>query len=152
MNILFLDVDGVLNNWPDRKEFGLHYICPAKVLVLATIIEKTKAKIILSSTWRLAKKNSDMVERALAQAGLRFEGSTEDLIWIKRKQSLTITRADEIIDWLKRNAAKSDKFAILDDTEEAGYGLEHSFFKTDDDIGLTTEIAQRVITHYGNCD
>ena len=58
MKIIFLDVDGVLNNINDFKqkknkeelEHGLVLSKP-KIKLLHQIQEKTGAKIVLSSTW-----------------------------------------------------------------------------------------------------
>ena len=62
MKVIFLDIDGVMNNETDffeLKKFGHPINSGGKVLnrgclaLLQHIIENTSAKIVLSSTWRL---------------------------------------------------------------------------------------------------
>ena len=65
MKIIFLDIDGVLNSigWVERTK-GTAYedkeIDPSKVRLLKQIIDKTDAKIVLSSTWREVNGSDDI--------------------------------------------------------------------------------------------
>ena len=54
MNYIFLDVDGVLNS--DKSLMTDDSLEDALIENLKVIVEKTNAKIILSSAWR--RKNS----------------------------------------------------------------------------------------------
>lgn len=52
MKVIFLDVDGVLRHdfyEGTKEDYGID---PEKLKLLKEIIDKTKAKIVLSSTWR----------------------------------------------------------------------------------------------------
>lgn len=140
MKVIFLDVDGVLNTPKLIKKFGYDHIDPVLVALLARIVRETEARIVLSSTWRIDENNRNMVEAALAQHGLELLGSTpvykkEFLDWVRRHE--------EIGAWLAENQVS--KFAILDDLDDAG--IEGSFFQTDENLGLTVEIAEKVILH-----
>lgn len=68
MKIIFLDIDGVLNSelfarevkdfcyeWPEGTEGIGHHekFCPRSKALLNSLIEKTDAKIVISSSWRL---------------------------------------------------------------------------------------------------
>lgn len=48
--VLFLDVDGVLNNY---RTGGIFTVTKSKLRLLQQIVDRTGCKIILSSTWRL---------------------------------------------------------------------------------------------------
>ena len=59
MKIIFLDVDGVLNN-ADDSDYHVHkggcdFYSPKCVSLLNQITGATGAKIVVSSTWRLSK-------------------------------------------------------------------------------------------------
>jgi predicted mannosyl-3-phosphoglycerate phosphatase (HAD superfamily) len=55
MKIIFLDIDGVLNNYNTLGE-GLNWESNA-VKILKRIIKETGAKVVLSSTWRRGSIN-----------------------------------------------------------------------------------------------
>ena len=52
MNIIFLDVDGVLNSLPYCNKYPEEEISEYHVKMLAQLYNKVNAKIVLSSTWR----------------------------------------------------------------------------------------------------
>lgn len=144
MKVLFLDIDGVLNTPKLLKKFGYDYIDPILTALVARIVNETKAEIVLSSTWRIEDKNKKLVEEALAQHYLEIYDSTpvitrqggwESAGWVERRE--------EIQAWLDENRVA--KFAIIDDWDDAS--IEGSFFKTNEDIGLTVSIAEKIIEH-----
>lgn len=54
MKVIFLDIDGVLNVYPQGfDEYGSKFH-PHFVENLKCLIEKTEAKILISSTWRFS--------------------------------------------------------------------------------------------------
>lgn len=140
MKVIFLDVDGVLNTPKLIKRFGYDHVDPVLTALLARIVRETGARIVLSSTWRIDEKDRKLVEAALAQHGLELFGSTPVH---KKEYPDWVRRCEEISAWLQGNQVS--KFAILDDLDDAG--IEGSFFQTDEDLGLTVEIAERVILH-----
>lgn len=143
MKALFLDIDGVLNTDRDVRKYGKDYINPTLVDYLKFIILSTNASIILSSTWRLLEESKKIVEKSLYLKRLYILDSTP----CRRKESSQwVPRSEEINEWLlKRPQIKN--FAIIDDNNDAGLNLESNFFQTDSDIGLTINIAERVIEH-----
>lgn len=53
MKVIFLDIDGVLNNdYTKECVAGYTFVDDEKILLLKEIIDQTGAKIVLSSTWR----------------------------------------------------------------------------------------------------
>ncbi|MFJ8528601.1 HAD domain-containing protein [Bacillus sp. NPDC094106] len=55
MNLIFLDIDGVMNHsnyFVRSKQHKLQAFCPKALENLKTILEKCDAKIVVISTWR----------------------------------------------------------------------------------------------------
>lgn len=150
MKVLFLDIDGVMNNSSllcsgaykdDRQGIGDEFLD-----LLKEIVAKTGTEIVLSSSWRLNKLSLKAVNERLATRDLRLLSVTPSIT--PAKMSMSVPRADEILLWMENREIK--KFAILDDDEDAGVnGLENNFFKTNFQEGLTGEITRRVIEHLG---
>lgn len=153
MKIIFLDVDGVLNHskspgWKTTKDaFVLDEEC---LNILRDILLLTKAKIVLSSTWRLSDRGCKIVEETLRPNSII--GKTPVLSWGEKH-----TRKDEILKWLEAIWPLSfgwsgeiiTHMAVLDDDTDADLG-DGSFFRTDFEAGgLTKEIADRIKSHLG---
>ena len=141
MKIIFLDIDGVLNNWTLIQKYGIDIIADSLLNRLDFILTNTDAKIVLSSTWRCKKSDLDIVKKRLKDFGFdnRFIGTT-----IEIEHSL---RDDEIYEWLDRHKEVT-RFAVLDDNASIiGEDFGDSFFETDGEVGLTDEIAEKVIAH-----
>lgn len=148
MRVIFLDIDGVLNEdtTPTRTKSRVIFIDQDKLLRLKRIVEATQAKIVLSSTWRYdrddARYNGDFLElqETFQKVGLDFYSYTpEDVLGIRRGM--------EIKAWLGIHP-EVDRFIILDDElfdfEERG--LLPWLVKTDfADSGLTEALAQEAI-------
>lgn len=55
MNLIFLDIDGVLNCHSTKERIlGLYGIDPAKVHLLRQIVDAANSHIVLTSTWKLS--------------------------------------------------------------------------------------------------
>lgn len=121
MNIIFLDVDGVLNCADGKYELE-----PGMVENLSRLVDVTDAKIVLTSSWRVfftRDKNGNLVDSKLYQYGK--PGKASKLIDILAKYGLEIFdtvadidhanahRGEEIRNWLETHDV--DNFVILDD-------------------------------------
>ena len=144
MRVLFLDIDGVLNTPKMLGRFGMDFVDNILVALVARIVRETDCKIVLSSTWRIDEKDRMIATRELAEQGLTIHdctpvitrsGGWESGGWVKRHE--------EIQDWLNQNPV--ERFAILDDDPEAC--IEGHFFRTDENRGLTVQIAEQIIQH-----
>lgn len=134
MNIVFLDVDGVLNSMAyfvslgkgKRKEHK--EIDETRLPFLKEIIDKTNAQIVLSSTWRQLDDEEytecyvmyQYLIDTLAKYGLKIMSKT---------QIVDMNRPLEIKTWLDNRVDKNKiKFVSLDDDwdykdyEECGIG------------------------------
>lgn len=70
-NLIFLDVDGVLNKNHDHPlmvRTNRAFVREELVSILARIIQETDARIVLSSTWRLTEELADIVRSEISHA------------------------------------------------------------------------------------
>lgn len=142
MKIIFLDIDGVLNTPKLIKKFGFDFIDDILVALVARIVNETGAKIVLSSTWRIEEKDRKIVERNLGNHNLEIHDCTPVL---KPENRMWVERREEIQTWIENNEVT--KFAIIDDWDDAN--IEGNFFQTNENIGLTVSIAEKIIEHLG---
>jgi hypothetical protein len=135
---LFLDVDGVLNTDSQLLENSIIFIDDEKVKILKYIIDKTDAKIILSSDWRINNETLCFVTKALDKYNLEIFSVTKQMIFGYRDAEIKL--------WLKENIKENSNssFAIIDDCPLAE--IKGHFFKTFSDIGLTKDIAENIIS------
>lgn len=145
-NIIFLDIDGVLNsdkyfdsisnkeciNPVDRLMLDIDM---SKVKLLLEVINKTNAKIVITSSWRRMKLYPYIKER-LVSMGLPVVGETP---------FLEGQRGEEIRAYLADNQV--DNFCIIDDEVFKDYQeLEDNLIKTNFyQDGLTEEICHKII-------
>jgi hypothetical protein len=136
--IVFLDIDGVLNNRRSR----LGGIDPVHVEHLNTLVARTGAKVVISSTWRMAGRTA--VAEDLATAGFRGKviGVTPDLT--RRAQGLWTApeRGTEIQEWLRQPSRTPHTIVILDDEADMG-SLLPFLVQTDPLDGLTAQDVER---------
>ena len=137
MKVVFLDIDGVLNNFGLIRRNGLDYIDEPMVGLLGGVVKRTGADIVLSSFWRLDPRDRSLVDSALKRHGMFVSDRTP---------SMPGPRADEISKWLQENP-EVVRYAIIDDDEDAGVGMAHSFFQTDPEIGMTAHTAEMIVSH-----
>ena len=109
MKVVFLDIDGVLNDAFTTADLMDDLPKKEHLDCLKAIIDATDAKIVLSSTWRLFPSARNDVKNALRNVGLEFIDKTKELR----------DRASEIQEWLSRHP-EVEKFVILDDEEISG--------------------------------
>lgn len=147
MKVIFLDVDGVLNSEYDlmihrEKNNITGSILYAEVedrplKLLKELVDKTGAKIVVSSSWRIGCERSG--KESVFGAGLykKLENRLRDY----GMDICDITpvckgqRGDEIREWL--NAHKYvDRFVILDDDSDMCEYTETNLVKTDYSSGL----------------
>lgn len=142
MKIIFLDIDGVMvtsrHMLQSKKYFG-HEFDPACVRSLQEILERTEAKIVVSSSWREG--------RTLKQLQSIFE-----INGIKNVVGMTpiiegAIRGKEIKEYLNQIlniGLEVDRFVIIDDEEEMGELNDH-LVETSFETGITRAVADKVI-------
>ena len=164
--VIFLDIDGVLNSTKTLYEDSS--LEDNLILNLKEIVNKTEAKIILSSSWRLSTyaiaKLMDNLDRFdLVISGMTCDGV--DLDWLKKYEfdttkkyldtkfdydenkqiKITHDRGAEIFKWLCYHYDCA--YVILDDEIEdiKPYFDESVIVKTSYKTGLTKEDVKKAI-------
>ena len=164
--VIFLDIDGVFNS--SRTLYESISLEDDLILNLKEIVNKTKAKIILSSSWRLSTEAVAMLIDKLDKFGLAISGMTYDgvdLDWLEKYEfdttkkyldtkfdydenkqiKFTHDRGAEIFKWLHDH--DDCTYVILDDETEdiKPYFNESVIVKTSYKTGLTKEDIKKAI-------
>jgi len=149
--IIFLDFDGVLVNrksWYVRS--GLQATAdPTCVVALNRIIQATGAAIVVSSSWRIGTTAAE-IRRTLRSWGVigPVLGCTPSgLRMPDGRLYISNPRGLEIQKWLDEHSARFniDRVVILDD-ESWDFGkLASRLVKSEFEIGLTEDLADRAI-------
>lgn len=152
IKVIFLDVDGVLNDHSDLMEsFNAggdnDVITPSKVARLNSIIEATGAVCVLSSTWRVVfgfEQTIALMEKRGFTGS--FVGMTPDFVTYRCSE----TRGSECQAWLDQHDEMDiESYLILDDEEDFP-GMEHRRIRTcyiakDSQGGLQDEHIEQAI-------
>lgn len=143
MKIIFLDVDGVLNNAPAFEKTvaaGLSSIetldeeCIKRLRTLVDACWPTTTAIVLSSSWRFSPDLVQVLEAKLRQHGLAITSQTT-------KQGTV--RGEQIAQWLKDRPQVTDpEILILDDDSDMLEEQLPFFVQTSMKTGLTDEHVQ----------
>lgn len=143
MKVIFLDIDGVLNNANTKDRTPDKFIGIEDIFVkrLVDIVRSTKAKVVLSSSWRTMKEDEPdyiyMIDK-LKSKGIELYSYTTKKGW---------NRAEQIKNWLS-DKPEVDNFIILDDEFELEFAesdYTDNLVKTEYAIGLTEEKKQEAI-------
>lgn len=119
MKVLFLDIDGVLNNETTKERVGFGrfkgFIGLDKRLLALYLnwIKDKPIEVVISSTWRLDKDQLT----AMAFNGLRWLDITPNMGY----------RGKEIEAWLNAKGAQVEAYGILDDIQQF-YPYQHPHF------------------------
>ena len=123
MNIIFLDIDGVLNTGRyqdiqekrDNKSYFYHQFHFDNICMnnLKEIISEFNAYIVISSSWRIEK---DRIYWEKILNNFR-KYNIEDRI-IDKTPSFSTIRGNEIKKWIEDNKDKVTNFIILDDEDD----------------------------------
>lgn len=153
MKVVFLDIDGVLNVYcRNRDEFGC---CFHKHFEsnLQMIIEKTNAKIVISSTWRmsgLSIMQKMWMQRKLAGEIIGITPCCSEINDVEFYDK--VERGHEIQQWLNNNIVEN--YCIIDDDNDMLESQKNNFVRTANNFnhkgniegyGLTEKCAEMVI-------
>ena len=149
MNIIFLDVDGVLNSQRYALELwkkthiqrnGENYPFDEECMKnFQTLVRATNAKIVVSSTWRKSESEKRVLLRKLKEYGLDEEviGYTPII------NEIGPTRGQEIKAFLA-NLKGNHNFIIVDNSINLDDLLPY-FVRVNLEVGLTTENVKEAI-------
>ena len=158
MKIIFLDVDGVLNNqlWyrsqefrqgQSKEQYDLSQFDPRCVELLNSLIADTKAKIVVSSSWRIGR-TVDELKDLFEKVGIVGDviDKTPKLYFSADGYDRSVPRGCEIKAWLENNksilGSKMSKvnYVILDDDSDMLYWQREHFVQTDPYMGITPTV------------
>lgn len=161
---IFLDIDGVIAT-PKTVEHGMWALTPEKQDLLGMIIEKTGAKIVLSSSWR--KHTIDDTIEHMKEHGFRFCDEIVGITirayqYLQKGVHLSIPRGVEIKQWLDTHVIypwyaypeQKERYRILN--EDGSFkmmrsnklGTDFSYVILDDDSDMLYEQSK----HFICCD
>lgn len=143
MKVLFLDIDGVLNsdtfylNRPKEIKhlpYPLSEFDPACITRLNRILDETKARLVISSSWR----HGTFLDRILSKAGIATE------MWDITPYGMGKPRGYEIRQFLKEHP-DIENYVILDDVDNMLPEQQPHLVLTKYYYGLTDEDAEKAI-------
>ena len=155
-NVIFLDVDGVLNSkfWDDEHQREISEgknVDIYAVKLFSKLVKKTDAKVILHSGWRFwfddelkpKRPEAEFLANVMAKENVVISGVTPDLTTeeIRKTKKFSLVKADEILLWLKENSA--DNWLVIDDLDLHNTEVEKHQIKTNAEIGLTEEDVEK---------
>lgn len=135
--VIFLDIDGVLNDDDERTVHG-EYIVGEYVKNLSDLVSLTNAKVILTSSWRSGfvdwinrdfpeedfySAHYKMLIQHFSTSGLHFDGITPFCSDANKEDGLfpSKQRPMEIREWLRQHP-DTRRFIVLDDEETWDWG------------------------------
>lgn len=129
MNVVFLDIDGVV---------CLDGVTVDPLLIdrVKQITEKTKSKVVISSSWRNCPQSMVRIRLILGGLGIELAGETLDL---PLADNIWEDRVEEILEWVDRK--KPSNWIAIDDLPL------HELYKETD-----PEIRKSILPHFVRTD
>ena len=145
INIIFLDIDGVLNTKTTVERCGPYIgIEDQKLELLKELVKQTKAYIVLVSTWKefwyhdpiykyRQDELADYLDEAFARHLIKVTAKTHELNPFKRGEGIL-----DYLKFIKGNGIRVNNFVILDDLmfDYRQTNLEEHLIKTNSQCGL----------------
>lgn len=146
--IIFLDIDGVLNNdkWMSERDLSGGWVpyfdfCPENVALFNKVLKETNASVVMSSSWRNGK-SLDLLQEILVENGKvderylnLIDKTLDDGQYPNRRLSERVPRWKYIAKWLEMKAPKDCVFVVIDDFFDA-WEQGPNFIWTDPRVGL----------------
>lgn len=138
MKIIFLDVDGVLNS--ELDSFDWYVQTDYHFELLKSLVDKTQAKIVLSSSWRKSKDSLETIKSRLQDFGIDVYDVTPSI------NSPDSKRGDEIRQWIDMQQDTSiTSFVIIDDNSDMCEYTNTNLVQTDIKIGFQKQDYEKAL-------
>ena len=145
--IIFLDCDGVINNWNSVHRSGyvrsLYVAEPELVKILQKFCEDEDAIVVLSSTWRITISKSELVQ---VIGSWLMHHLPSGSAWKTGRDSRGF-RGNEVVQWFNENPIfKKHKYVIFDD--DSDFHSDQPLVNINGEFGLTEndiEIAKSLL-------
>lgn len=144
MNLIFCDVDGVLNNNRTRiiTSDGWCFVEDHLVARLKKLIDLSGARLVLSSTWREGWNQEDESKNDISFIELRNKFKEFGIEIFDRTGDMRMHRWQSIKEYFERPREDSiEHYVILDDYDDMGEYMNHLVL-TSASTGLTEEDIQ----------
>lgn len=137
MKIIFLDIDGVLNDHRISEPAGCYGINPECMKCLNMIIQFTKANLVISSAWRYMITGGSMTLSGFEYM-LRTHGLDQNaqIVGHTKTDEEIASREGQIKAFIDENNVQ--QYVILDDMSVFPF-MSERFYKTNSKFGLTKE-------------
>ncbi|OXM82509.1 HAD domain-containing protein [Paenibacillus rigui] len=143
MKVIFLDIDGVLvtsrHLIQSSKYFGYEFD-PECIVNLQEILDRTNAKIVVSSSWREGRTLKQLQSIFEINGLYKVIGMTPIMEGAIRGREI-----QEYVNSSKGTQDEINQFIIIDDEEEMG-DLKQYLVETEFQTGITKSIKDDVIT------
>jgi uncharacterized protein YaaR (DUF327 family) len=147
MNIIFLDIDGVLNNRnhliktiddnPEMRKCTREIFDDENINNLKELLKISGAKIVISSCWRIGSLYKSLIKNFVKWRIIDYLYDVTPYLGGQQ-------RGDEIRMWLSDHP-EVDKFVIIDDDSDMCEFTNTHLVKTDYDFGLTKEVVEKAL-------
>ena len=143
---IFLDFDGVINT-PKGK------FAKKAVANLLHLVERSDAKIIISSTWRLQGmeyilklwQEHHMPGEVIGLTPSCNSVNFSNVDGVEEWQGLHVSKGLEIAEWLRLNAKEPYRYIILDDEEDFLFSQREHLVKVEGSKGLSkTDVREAI--------
>jgi hypothetical protein len=136
--VVFLDIDGVLNTHQFRVRVNHWQVMdPVNVINLRRVIERTRAVLVISSTWRFLGNNwEETIRRVFSEAGWNNPP-------IIGRTPVLERRGREIATWLDEHEVL-DFIIVDDDIFDMLPDQEPHIINCDEEVGFTEENANEI--------
>jgi hypothetical protein len=139
--VLYLDIDGVVTTVGYQRHAGKDRLNPGQVAIVAALVREYRAKVVVSSTWRIDDCRPTLVEAGLPEGC--FHPDWRTAIPETSRDSLTgamlpaedAHRGDEIAEHAARNGIA--RYLVLDDVD-VGPTHDGRHVRPDPERGLGT--------------
>jgi hypothetical protein len=145
MKVLFLDIDGVVNNRRSAAHYsyrGAIGIDPHLAFLVGKLVMDTDIKVVLSSSWRHWPEGREEIRKQVVD----FIDITPTLPRPPGMGRDYCERGREIKAWLDGHPEVT-KYAIVDDDNDMLPEQQKHFFKTSFEIGITQATCDRIKRH-----
>lgn len=125
MNVLFLDIDGVLNSRKffmegtnDTEDYPFNTIDLKSLKLLSKFVSSNNLEIVLSSSWRVIHSLKEINEFFLGYGFCKPIIDKTPRIWWSKEERYRFERGNEIKTWLNDHSKNVSKFVIFDDDND----------------------------------
>ena len=159
MDVIFLDIDGVLNSnlWNESHQKEIEegtLIDRNLVSLLGILVKTTNTKIILSSGWRFLFNKKMNPLRTEAERLVEFFSLENIFIYdftpdltteeIRKTKRFSLVKAQEILKWIELYE-EVNKWIVIDDLDLRNNIVFEHLIRTNPEIGLTKQDVELAI-------